>query len=62
MAKGKILYVPPSLVSEMESIKIDLGLDKNVEALHKMTKYSQIGREAEYIHDLKFLRVKRRRP
>lgn len=47
MARGKMKYVPPVIIEELEAIKADHGLDIEVEAFKKMVGYSRVGREVE---------------
>lgn len=54
--RGKVIYVPPMVIKEMEIIKIEEGLFGNSEAMRKMVNYSKIGRETKKIRD-KFLLV-----
>lgn len=42
-------YVPPDIIQELEMIKLDHGLEIEVEAFRKMAQYSQLGREVERI-------------
>lgn len=42
-------YVPPVIIEEMEQIKQEHGLEKEVEAFNKLVKYAQLGREIERI-------------
>lgn len=47
--KGKMVYVPPSVMEEVDKIKKESDLVIGTEAFRKMAKYSQLGREMEKI-------------
>lgn len=49
MARGRMKYVPPVIIEELDAIKIDHDLNVEVEAFKKMVKYSRVGREVERI-------------
>lgn len=61
MVKGRIVYVPPVVMDEVESIKADHDVESNAEAMRKMVKYSQVGREIERIRNLDFLGRRRKK-
>lgn len=54
--KGRHKWCPASVIDEIEDIKQEEGLRKDADALHKMVKYSQVGREARRLitFDFKF--------
>lgn len=43
--KGKYAWIPKNVIEEITNIKKEEDLSKDAEALIKMGKYSQIGRE-----------------
>ena len=47
MAMGRMKYVPPIIIDELEAIKASHQLQVEVEAFRKMAQYSQLGREVE---------------
>lgn len=61
MARGRMVYVPPVIIEELESIKEDHSLIKNTEAYRKMVKYSRLGREFEKIRRDEPIRKRRGR-
>lgn len=56
-----MVYVPKITLDEIGSIKDELGVSQNVSAFEQLTKYAQVGREAERIKNLDFLWLKRGR-
>jgi hypothetical protein len=54
MAKGRIVYVPPSVFDELGAIRNEDNLDCNADAFKEMAKYSRVGREAKKILRLRF--------
>lgn len=54
MAKGRIVYVPPSVFDELVEIKGEDKLESNADAFKEMAKYSKVGREAKKIFSLRF--------
>ena len=62
--KGRITYVPPSVLDELTDIKRENKLKKNCDAFKEMVNYTKVGREAErlYNFDVKgIIKAKRRR-
>ena len=57
--KGRIKYVPPVVLEEVDSIKKYLNIQRDSEAFKELTNYARIGREMERIG--KFWGVKRRK-
>lgn len=49
MTRGRMKYVPPVILEELENIKADHGLDVEVEAFKKMAQYARVGREVERV-------------
>jgi len=49
MAKGKMIYVPPSVMDEVRSIQKEDKEKQRADAFRKMVKYSKVGREAKRI-------------
>ena len=47
MIKGKLTYVPPALVYEVEMIKRQKAIQKNAEAMKMLVKYARVGQEVE---------------
>jgi len=45
--KGRHKWCPGSVIDEIEDIKKEEGLHRDADALNKMVKYSQVGREAK---------------
>lgn len=54
MAKGRIVYVPPSVFDELGEIREEDKLESNADAFKEMAKYSRVGREAKKILRLRF--------
>lgn len=52
--KGRMIYVPPSVLDEAENIMQIKGLNKRADALEELTKYAKVGQEAERIYSLSF--------
>lgn len=52
--KGRMIYVPPRVVDELEEIKQEDQLTKNAKAFDEMVKYSRVGREAKRLFTLRF--------
>lgn len=55
--KGKIIYVPKSILKELDKIKRDNKSSKNINALNDLANYSRIGREVGYINSLNFKKM-----
>lgn len=45
--KGRVKYVPPNILIEMESIKQEENIVSDAEAMRKLAGYSRAGREAK---------------
>ena len=60
--KGKIVYVPPIIMDELEDIKREDGIPVspvgNSIAFRKMAEYTRVGREAKRIITLNFGKAK----
>lgn len=54
MRKGRMIYVPPTVLDEAELIMQTKQIPDRSDALREMVKYSQVGREAEQIMKLDF--------
>jgi len=54
MAKGKKIWFPKTAVEEIEKIKIDEGIITNHEAIRKLVKHAQVGRELDKIRSRMF--------
>lgn len=50
--KGKHKYVPVNVLKEVDTIKRQHGLKKDVNAFNKMVQYSKVGRESERIYSM----------
>jgi hypothetical protein len=55
MIKGKIKYVPPNVLAELEVIKHNYNLDSDAHAFKKMAELSPIGMEFEKMRERFFL-------
>jgi hypothetical protein len=47
--KGRIIYVPPSVIEELDCIQRRKKLKRKADALKEMVKYSKAGREIERV-------------
>ena len=56
--KGRMIYLPPSILDEVEDIMREDKLKTRAEAFRMMYKYSRVGREAKRIYTLDWSRVK----
>ena len=54
--RGRMVYIPPNLLDEAEDIMREKGLNKRTDAFKDLTKYAKVGREAERIYKLDFLK------
>ena len=57
MVKGQMVYAPPNVIMELETIitrKNLTGRKRKAVAFREMVKYSKVGREAENILTLRF--------
>ena len=52
--KGRVMYIPPVVLDEVEDIRREDELDKNSEAFRKLIKYARVGRETKRLANLKF--------
>jgi len=62
--RGKVGYLPFSLIDEVEDIKQEEGLKgfgSSSVAMNKLVKYAEVGREARRIMRLDFSHRKRKR-
>lgn len=55
--KGRICYVPPAVVIELEDIKREDNLTSQADAFKELTKYARVGREAKRMMKLDFSRA-----
>lgn len=53
-AKGRVKYVPPSVVQELESIKKANEIFKDSDGFKDMVRYARIGREIEAVRGKMF--------
>jgi len=51
---GRIVYVPKSVIDELNNIKKGGNEPKNSEAFKDMVRYAQIGREVEHFRSTMF--------
>lgn len=56
MIRGRIRYVPPSVLEEIMSIKQEDQIFKDADAFKKMREYSKVGREVKRMRDRLFLK------
>lgn len=56
------MWLPPVIIDEMDDIKREDDLIKNVEAFNKMVKYCRIGREMKRLNRFDFSRAVPRIP
>ena len=52
--KGRMIYVPPSVLDEADNIMSIKGYTKRSKALKDLTQYARVGMEAEKILKLDF--------
>ena len=52
--KGRVVYVPPNVFDELDSIKRDESICSTADAFREMVKFSRVGREAKKIFTLRF--------
>lgn len=57
--KGRMRYVPPVVIDEIEDIKREDEIEKGSEAFHKMVKYARVGREVKRMATLDWRRKKK---
>ena len=57
--KGRMLYVPPVVLTEIEDIMREDKLPNRADAFKEMTKYTRVGREARRLMLLDFTKAKR---
>lgn len=58
--RGKMRYVPPVVIDEVEDIKREEGIEVGSDAFRKLVKYAQVGREVKRIISLDFTRKKKK--
>ena len=56
--KGRMMYVPPVVIEEVEDIKREDCLEQNSDAMKLMTKYARTGREVFRMAKLDFTKKK----
>lgn len=54
LRKGRMIYVPPVVLDEVELIQQSKNIDQRSDAFNELVKYSRVGREAEQIMRLDF--------
>lgn len=54
MVKGRMIYVPPLVLLEVEDIRKRDNIDTNAEAFNVFTNYARIGRAVQKIINLDF--------
>lgn len=59
--KGRMSYIPPIIIDEMEDIRRENGIGKQAEALKEMVRYARVGREMERIIKLDWNKAKARK-
>jgi len=52
--KGKIMYVPPVVLTELNDIMRENKVPNKADAFKEMTKYARVGRETERLMRLDF--------
>ena len=55
------MYVPPDVITQIHTIKIEDGIHSNAEAMRKMVNYSNIGREIDNIRHRFLFRDKKKK-
>jgi len=55
--KGKVVYIPPVVIDELEDIKREDEIHTGSEAFKKMVKYARVGREVKRMATLDFSRA-----
>lgn len=60
--KGRMIYVPPVIIDEVENIMQEEDLDTRPEAFRKLVKYARVGREAKRLSRFDFSPPKPRLP
>lgn len=53
-SRGRVRYVPPEVVNEIEDIKCEDKCNKDVRAFVKMVEYCRVGREVDRIAKFNF--------
>jgi hypothetical protein len=59
--RGRVKYIPLSLLDELEDLKMEKRLRRDVEAFEEIANYSQVGREAERLAKFDFHHKVRRK-
>jgi hypothetical protein len=55
MKKGRMMYVPPVVIEELEDLQMEHHEDKRALAFEKMADYARVGRETERLINFKSL-------
>jgi len=56
--KGKMQYIPPVIIVELDDIMRENKLNNKAQAFKEMAKYTRVGREAERLIKLDFTHAK----
>lgn len=56
MIKGRMKYVPPNILDEINNIKTEENVSKDSEAFRRLVDYSRVGREVKKMRDRLFLK------
>lgn len=54
--RGRMMYVPPVIIDEIDDIKREDGIQIGAEAQRKLVKYARVGREVNRLRRLDFSR------
>ena len=60
--RGKMTYVPPIIIDELEDIRREDCLINNADAFKELCKYARVGREAKRIITLDWSKAKKLPP
>lgn len=60
--KGKVLYVPPIVIVELDDIMRENAIPNKADAFKEFTKYARVGRETERLMKLDFRKARRLPP
>ena len=58
--KGKVKYVPPNVLQELENVKAERNFDSDADAFKDMVRYCEIGRELEKMRRSMFPLIERK--
>lgn len=56
--KGRMKYVPSIIIEEVQDIKREDDIEKDVEAMLKLCKYARVGREVNRLRKLNWSKFK----